>query len=72
MIELPPQCPLDEAVERLGKNLVVWATPSVRDLLPWKVSSALPDGAEWLLAVGGGTLIDRAKIVRAGRPTFAA
>ena len=68
MIELPPQCPLAEAIERLGPNIVVWATPSVRDRLPWKVSSALPDDAEWLLAVGGGTLIDRAKIARAARP----
>lgn len=68
MIEIPPRCSLDEAVDRLGNNVVVWATPSVRDRLPWKVSTALPDDAEWLLAAGGGTLIDRAKIARASRP----
>ncbi len=68
MIELPPRCSLDEAVERLGKKVVVWATPSVRDRLPWKVATALPADAEWLLAAGGGTLIDRAKIERSTRP----
>ncbi len=68
MIELPPQCNLDEAIERLGGKVVVWATPSVRDRLPWKVSAGLPDDAGWLLAAGGGTLIDRAKVARATRP----
>lgn len=68
MIDLPPRCSLEEAIDRLGANVAVWATPSVRDRLPWKDSTNLPADAEWLLAVGGGTLIDRAKNARASRP----
>lgn len=55
--------------------MVVWATESVsrrlRDILPWPVTnppqSPGPD-AQWLVVVGGGTLIDEAKALRENRP----
>lgn len=74
MIELPPNCPLDEAATRLGRRVCVWATASVEDLLrsrlPWPVQTgrapAIGEGTEWLLVAGGGTLIDKAKVLRLG------
>lgn len=76
MISLPPVQPLAETIERLGSaRVVVWCTPSVADrlraLVPWSVQTEAPslDGAEWLLAVGGGKLIDQAKVLRAEHPS---
>ena len=63
-------------IERLGSaRVVVWCTASVADrlraLVPWPVQTESPslDGAEWLLAVGGGKLIDQAKVLRAEHPS---
>ncbi len=56
--------------EHLGQT-VVWATPSVRQMvtetLPWRVvdpSEPLPQDLQTLVVVGGGTLIDHAKLTR--------
>lgn len=55
-------------------KVVVWCTPSVvervRKLVPWRVQTTAPDirSAEWLLVVGGGKLIDQAKLLRAEHP----
>lgn len=76
MIERPESVSVDLARERLrGGQVVVWCTPSVADrlrrLVPWPVSTEPPvlsDSASWLLAAGGGTLIDRAKLLRAHHP----
>lgn len=75
MISLPPVQSLAETVERLGStSIAVWCTPSVaerlRALVPWTVQTETPslDGVEWLLAVGGGKLIDEAKVLRAEHP----
>lgn len=75
MISLPPVQSLAETVERLGSaSIAVWCTPSVaerlRALVPWTVLTETPslDGVEWLLAVGGGKLIDEAKVLRAEHP----
>ena len=50
---------------------MVWATPSVHNVvaaaLPWRVNGpepSVPPGTEWLVAVGGGELMDRAKAFR--------
>ncbi len=72
MIELPPTKLLAEAVEYFrGAQVITWCTKHVADrlraLVPWEVQTEMPslDGADWLLAVGGGTLIDKAKVLRA-------
>ena len=71
MITLPSIITLTEAAQQLAGNVVVWCTASVADrlraLVPWPVQTEAPslDGADWLLAVGGGSLIDQAKVLRA-------
>jgi hypothetical protein len=73
MIALPPVCDLMDAVHRIT-NPAVWCTPSIADRLagtvPWAVCTSPPplDGASWLVAVGGGTLIDQAKVTRLAHP----
>jgi len=76
MIELPPVQTLAETVERLrAARVAVWSTNSVADRLravgPWNVQTERPllEEADWLLAVGGGTLIDQAKVLRAQHPS---
>lgn len=76
MIELPPACSISETIQRFAdRHVVVWSTPSVADrlraLIPWDVVTEQPDlrDADWLLAVGGGTLIDKAKVLRATHPS---
>lgn len=76
MITLPPVTTLDAIVSEghagsLGKEVIVWATPSVaervRALVPWQVTTeapALTGSTAWLLAIGGGTLLDKAKVLR--------
>lgn len=76
MIGRPESVSLDLALERLrGGNVDVWCAPSVvgrlRRLVPWPVSiepPVLSGSVSWLLAAGGGTLIDRAKLLRAHYP----
>lgn len=76
MIVRPESRSLDRAIEILGSgNVEVCCTPSVVDRLrrsvPWPVSTELPvlsGSISWLLAAGGGTLIDRAKLLRAQHP----
>ncbi len=75
MISQPPVQSLAETVERLSSaSVAVWCTPSVaerlRALVPWPVRTEAPslDGADWVLAVGGGKLIDQAKVLRAKHP----
>ena len=75
MICLPPIQTLAETIERLdGSCVAVWSTDSTADrlraLVPWLVHTGEPciDEAEWLLAVGGGTLIDQAKVLRSEHP----
>jgi len=73
MISLPPSCTLAEATHRLV-NPAVWCTPSVAGRLAewtgWSVSTEPPSlaAAEWLVAAGGGTLLDRAKSLRCDHP----
>ncbi len=80
MISLPPSVTLEAAAGRglpmaSGQRLAVWSTPSavdrLRRLIRTDASTGEPDLADdvvWLLAVGGGSLIDRAKVLRAGHP----
>jgi alcohol dehydrogenase class IV len=75
MILIPQFHLLTEIIENLpGAQVVVWCTPSVvervRKLVPWQVQTTPPklDRAEWLLVVGGGKLIDQAKLLRAEHP----
>ncbi|MBL9145533.1 MAG: iron-containing alcohol dehydrogenase [Verrucomicrobiaceae bacterium] len=75
MITLPSIITLTEAAQQLAGNVVVWCTASVverlRALVPWPVQTEAPslDGAGWLLVVGGGSLIDQAKVLRAQHPS---
>jgi alcohol dehydrogenase class IV len=76
VISLPPVQTLAETIERLGSaRVVVWCTVSVADrlraLVPLPVQTEAPslDGADCLLIVGGGKLIDQAKILRAEYPS---
>lgn len=76
MIELPPVQTLAETVGRLGTvRVAVWCTNSVvdrlRTLVPWNVKTEAPplNGADWLVAAGGGTLIDQAKVLRGQHPS---
>ncbi len=80
MITLPPVTTLDAFVSEgharaLGKDVIVWATPSVaervRALVPWQVTTEAPvltRSIAWLLAIGGGTLLDKAKVLRSRHP----
>ena len=77
MIPLPPRLSLEEARLRWeGLNVVVWSTRSVsvrlRPVVPWPVHEEEPvltGDTEWLVAVGGGTLMDRAKLLRTRHPS---
>lgn len=71
-----PVKPLAEFIaDHAAERVLVWCTPSVaerlRALVPWTVHTDAPslDDADWLLAVGGGTLIDKAKVLRAQHPS---
>jgi hypothetical protein len=74
-ISLPPVCPREDLHQRISGSTVVWATRSVAvraaKHLPWPIVDAdaplAPDVA-WLIAVGGGELMDRAKSLRTTRP----
>jgi alcohol dehydrogenase class IV len=74
MIALPPSVTVTEAIQQLAGNVTVWSTPSVADrlraLVPWTVRTDAPSlsDADWLLAVGGGKLIDQAKVLREEHP----
>jgi alcohol dehydrogenase class IV len=71
MITLPSIIPLPNVARNLTGNVVVWCTASVAErlgaLVPWPVQTEAPslNGADWLLAAGGGKLIDQAKVLRA-------
>lgn len=59
----------------INGQIAVWCTPSVADrlraLIAWEVSTDQPrltDETAWMLAVGGGTLIDKAKVLRSRHP----
>lgn len=73
MIPLPPRCTLSEASQRLASP-AVWCTPSVAVRLAkwtgWAVHVDPPalDSTDWFVAAGGGTLLDRAKILRCEHP----
>jgi hypothetical protein len=76
-IELPTSRSLDETVALLtGQRVLVWSTPGVaerlRTLIPWPVATEQPeltDQFDWLLAAGGGALIDQAKLMRQLHPS---
>ena len=80
MIAIPPTMTLDEArsggiAGSANGQVVVWCTPSVaerlRAMIAWVVSTDQPTltaGTAWLIAVGGGTLIDKAKVLRSQHP----
>lgn len=74
MIAIPRSIHLADAIQKTGGEVIVWSTPSVAErlcaLVPWPVQTETPslDGVEWLLAVGGGKLIDQAKVLRAEHP----
>lgn len=74
MIAIPRSIHLEDAIQQMGGEVIVWSTPSVaerlRALVPWPVQTETLtlDGVEWLLAVGGGKLIDQAKVLRAEHP----
>lgn len=62
---------LDTLLRQDLGRAVVWAAPSVRArveaTLPWPIAEredGVPAGADTLVVVGGGTLIDRAKALR--------
>jgi alcohol dehydrogenase class IV len=73
MISLPPYCSLADATRRLA-NPAVWCTPSAARRLAewtgWSVSTEPPplERTDWLVAAGGGTLLDRAKLLRCDNP----
>lgn len=81
MIHLPPIMPLAEFINsgvsaHAKEDIIVWCTPSVADrlrsLVPWEVfteQAVLNGKNKCLLVVGGGTLIDQAKVLRAKHPT---
>lgn len=71
MIRLPEEKTFPEMIERIGSARVkTWCTPSAtarfRSMSPWPVENAPPDlsEADWLVAVGGGSLLDEAKLLR--------
>ncbi len=76
MIELPPQKSWSEFAASIGSESVhVWSTPSalscVREICEWPVGSGPPDQllpCDWLVAVGGGRVIDEAKLFRKKYP----
>jgi len=79
MIALQPVTTLCSFVEqsagRLSGEVIVWSTESVagrvRALVPWEVTTeapALTRSTAWLLAVGGGSLLDKAKVLRSHHP----
>lgn len=76
MIKLPPQKSWSEFAASIGSESVhVWSTPSavsrMRDLCDWPVASEPPDqllSCNWLVAVGGGRVIDEAKLLRKKHP----
>ena len=79
MISIPNRVSLAEAclggVAANPENVIVWATPSVAprliQMVPWEVTTDPPivsNTAKWLVAVGGGKLIDRAKVLRRQHP----
>jgi len=76
MITLPSIITLTDVARHLTGNVVVWCTASVAErlqsLVTWQVQTEAPslDGADWLLAVGGGKLIDQAKVLRTEHPTM--
>lgn len=77
MIILPPKVSLSDFFDsgvyvQSHEHIIVWCTPSVADrlraLVPCEVVNEEPvltSDTKWLLVVGGGTLIDRAKVLRA-------
>jgi alcohol dehydrogenase class IV len=73
MIQLPPRYTLAEATRMLVEP-AVWCTPSVENRLAewtgWRVWTDPPPlaSATWLVAAGGGTLLDRAKVLRSDHP----
>jgi alcohol dehydrogenase class IV len=76
MIRLPEEKTFPELVERIGSGRVkVWCTPSAttrfRAMSPWPVENAAPDlsDVDWLVAVGGGSLLDAAKLLRHRSPS---
>ena len=69
---IPPKKSWPEFVQALdGAPAKVWCTASaverVRRISPWPVSTKVPSitGGEWIVAVGGGKIIDEAKLLRA-------
>ena len=79
MIALPPVTTLRSIVEQpaggLAGEVIVWSTESVADrvraLVPWEVTTETPTltkSTAWLLAVGGGKLLDKAKVLRSHHP----
>lgn len=74
-IKLPPRWSLAQLQEQATTGVVVWATPAVRPrlagLLPWPAgdpAQPVAGDAQWLVVVGGGSLIDQAKVLRENRP----
>jgi hypothetical protein len=70
-IRLPPRWSLDQLQRQAGGRVVVWATASVGSrvaaVLPWRVvepGPSVPPGSDWIVVVGGGELMDRAKALR--------
>ena len=77
MIKVPDAVPPHMIGDRLGRRVAVVASPSVRDrvaqLLPWPLVrdlADLPADLDGLIVAGGGDLIDRAKLLRRGRPAL--
>lgn len=75
MIRLPEAKNLTELVDLIGSHSVkVWCTPSAilrfRTMCPWLVENQEPQvsGFDWLVAVGGGSLLDAAKLLRHRTP----
>ena len=75
MIRLPEEKTLSELINQIGSGSVkVWCTPSAtaqfHAMCPCPVESQEPQatGVDWLVAVGGGSLLDAAKLLRHRTP----
>jgi alcohol dehydrogenase class IV len=69
MIDLPPLIAMEELQKLEASRAAAWVTPSVKSIVatrwPLKIVDSLqeiPESTQTLVAIGGGSLLDRAKI----------
>jgi hypothetical protein len=72
MINLPPRLSLAEAPSRISGRVCLWVSPSVRAWVelhfPWPVQNNVTLDVDWLVVVGGGQIIDKAKAIKLAHP----